>query len=91
MSNSFIVFPHFAHMFNRYTTEDKEIINKVGQKIKQLRNKHAISQNELALRAEIPKNQVGRIERGQINTSLVTLNRIAKALEEELWVLFSAK
>lgn len=88
MSNSFIVFPHFAYMFNRYTTQDKAIIIRVGLKIKQLRNKHAISQNELALRADIPKNQVGRIERGQINTSLVTLNRIAIALEEELLNLF---
>lgn len=78
-------------MFNRYTTQDKAVINKVGLKIKQLRNTHAISQNELALRADIPKNQVGRIERGQINTSLVTLNRIAKALEEELCELFSDK
>lgn len=75
-------------MFNRYTTQDKAVINKVGLKIKQLRNKHAISQNELALRADIPKNQVGRIERGQINTSLVTLYRVATALEEELCNLF---
>ncbi|WP_136468243.1 helix-turn-helix domain-containing protein [Flagellimonas onchidii] len=36
----------------------------------------------------ISKNQIGRIERAENNTSLVTLNRIATALGLELKDLF---
>lgn len=38
----------------------------------------------LAVEAEMPKNQVGRIERGEINTSIYTLKRISDALENDL-------
>ncbi len=43
-----------------------------------------LSQEDLANDANIPINQVGRIERGEINPSLSTLNSLAKALELRL-------
>ncbi len=39
-----------------------------------------LSQEDLANDADIPINQVGRIERGEINPSLSTLHAISKAL-----------
>lgn len=71
-------------MFKEYSSEDKEILKKVGARIKFLREQKGLSQFDLATEAEIPKNQIGRIERFEINTSLVTLNRIAKALKIDL-------
>ena len=47
-----------------------------------------MSQQELAYEADIPKTQVGRVERAENNTSLVTLGRIAQALDIPLSQLF---
>ncbi|MEM6892500.1 MAG: helix-turn-helix transcriptional regulator [Bacteroidota bacterium] len=66
------------------SSEDKEIILKVGLRVKKLRNNLGISQDELALRADTTKSQVFRIEHGEINCTLATLNRFAKALEIDL-------
>ncbi len=75
-------------MFKEYTPDDFKIIREVGLRIKALRNGKGMSQHDLAIEADIPKNQVGRIERYEINTSLVTLNRIAKALNVDIAALF---
>lgn len=75
-------------MFKEYTSEDERLIKKVGERIRFLREEADLSQFQLAVKAEIPKNQVGRIERSEINTSLVTLGRIANALEVDLTELF---
>lgn len=71
-------------MFREYTFEDKKLITRVGERIRFLREEADLSQFDLSVRAEIPKNQIGRVERGEINTSLVTLGRIADALEVNL-------
>lgn len=68
---------------NRTTPKDV-FLKKLGLKLKELRENKGLSQFQLAIEAEIPKNQVGRIERGQINTSVYTLKRISDALEVSL-------
>ncbi|MCL6275440.1 helix-turn-helix domain-containing protein [Muricauda sp. 2012CJ35-5] len=75
-------------MYRKYKPEDLAIVSKVGKKIRAIREAKGMSQLELAIDADIPKTQVGRVERGENNTSLVTLNRIATALEVPLSALF---
>ena len=53
--------------------------------------KKCISQEHLANLCDIPKIQVGRIERAEINTTVRTLVRIANALEIEPKELFDLK
>lgn len=60
----------------------------VGSRIRELRNAKGMSQFQLSVEADLTKNQVGRIERAERNTSLVTLGRIADALEVPLSNLF---
>lgn len=62
--------------------EGKEppILKLVGENIRKMRVVKRYSQEELSLEADIPKNQVGRIERGEINTTLLTLQKISIAL-----------
>jgi transcriptional regulator with XRE-family HTH domain len=60
---------------------DKTYILKFGNNLKRLRNLKDLSQEKLAYDADIPINQIGRIERGEINTTISTLNSIAKALK----------
>jgi DNA-binding XRE family transcriptional regulator len=42
----------------------------------------------LANDAEIEYRQLGRIERGEINTTIITLLKIAKALNVDIKMLF---
>jgi transcriptional regulator with XRE-family HTH domain len=63
---------------------DSKLIEEFGSHLKALRIKKGFSQEDLANDADIPINQIGRIERGEINPSLSTLYSIAKALEIKL-------
>lgn len=69
--------------------KDQKFVNSLGNQIRNLRVKKNISQEELANIADIPINQVGRIERGEVNTTVVTIKAIAEALEIPLRELFN--
>lgn len=60
------------------------IKEKIGIKIKLLRTKLKYSQEKLAEYAGINKNTIGMIERGEISSTIETLERIANALNIEL-------
>lgn len=60
--------------------EEPPVLKLLGEKVREKRIDKGISQQELALEADIPKNQVGRIERGEINTTISTLYKISQAL-----------
>ena len=75
-------------MYREYQKEDLALVKKVGERIRHLRELKGMSQQELAYEADIPKTQVGRVERAENNTSLVTLGRIAQALDIPLSQLF---
>ena len=68
--------------------EEIQLIKAIGEKIRQKRINLNLSQENLSYDANIPRNQVGRIERGEINTSIIVLYKICKALNMELEELF---
>lgn len=59
----------------------QEILLKIGKKVKFYREQKGLSQYDLAIDAKITENQIGRIERAEINTSILALYSIAKALK----------
>lgn len=63
---------------------DQKLITKFGKYLLKLRTQSNLSQEDLANDADIPINQIGRIERGEVNPSLSTLNAIARALNIKL-------
>ncbi len=67
---------------------DKKLLTQFGKHLRRVRIANGLSQEDLANDADIPINQIGRIERGEINPSLSTLNSIAKALQLKLNQLF---
>ena len=71
--------------------KDEKFIKAFGKRLRELRVKKDMSQEELANTAEIPINQIGRIERGEINTTLVTIKAIADSLNIDVAELFSIK
>ncbi len=69
--------------------EEKKFIEKFGKTLKQIRTEKKLSQEMLANDANIPINQIGRIERGEISTSLSTIFKISRALEIPVQELFN--
>lgn len=59
---------------------DKKIINAFGKHVRKLRLEKKLSQEELNFRAELSKNLVGMIERGEVNPTLTTIDALAKGL-----------
>ena len=62
--------------------EKSEILNKVGERIKEVRLQKGISQADLVGRMEgnIDATNISRIEAGRTNPTVFTLFRIAEAL-----------
>ncbi|MEW5676235.1 helix-turn-helix transcriptional regulator [Flavobacterium enshiense] len=68
--------------------ENTTLIKAIGTKIRELRRNQSMSQEVLSFEASVPRNQIGRIERGEINTTVTTLNKICKVLKIEIKELF---
>jgi len=69
--------------------KNDEVIKAFGRRLRDLRISNGLSQEHLANMAEIPLSQVGRIERGEVNPTLSTINVLAKALKIDLKEIFS--
>ena len=57
------------------------ILVALGDAIRRIRLEKGISQEKLALLAEVDRSYVGRVERGDNNVAVLTLARLAKALD----------
>ncbi len=81
--------------YNNVRGAMKEIImntkQSIGRRIKVLRKKRELSQEEVASKADISPNYVSRMERGTENPTLDMLIKISEALNVELWDLFDYK
>lgn len=53
----------------------------VGEAIRRIRLSKGISQEQLALLAEVDRSYAGRVERGDNNVAVLTLARFAGALD----------
>ena len=61
----------------------------LGRAIREARLAKGISQEQLALMAEVDRSYVGRVERGDNNAALLTLVRLASALDMTVSKLMS--
>lgn len=64
------------------------ILTDFGKRVKELRMKAGITQESLAIRAELDRSYVGAIERGEKNLSLLNIEKLANALDVDLSYLF---
>ncbi len=62
---------------------------KIGQRIKNLREKSSISQKDLAYAADLDRSYIASIENGQRNVSIVNIEKIATALNVTLKDFFN--
>jgi transcriptional regulator with XRE-family HTH domain len=63
-------------------------IKNFGKRLRALRINNNLSQENLANDADIPINQVGRIERAEISTSIRTIFKLSKALNIKPYKFF---
>jgi transcriptional regulator with XRE-family HTH domain len=56
-------------------------VEKIGMRIKALREKRKLSQEELAGRAGLSRGYLARLETGRHEPTLTTLGKLAKALK----------
>jgi transcriptional regulator with XRE-family HTH domain len=68
--------------------KDKKLQQDFGSSVRKLRLDRGLSQEALANLADVPLSQIGRLERGEINCTISTINALAKALKLELYELF---
>ena len=58
-----------------------EVLKKLGDTVKNLRNEMGLSQEALAERCDFDRTYISLIERGQRNPSLTNLIRLAEGLK----------
>ena len=61
----------------------------VGKNIQRIRESKGISQQELAAKCNFEKSNMSRLEAGRVNPTLSTLEKVAKALDVSLAVIFT--
>ncbi|WP_283710432.1 helix-turn-helix domain-containing protein [Pseudoalteromonas prydzensis] len=59
----------------------KDLATKFGLKLRQRRKELGISQDKLALLADIDRSYAGRIERGEVNITLEKAYHLAEVLD----------
>lgn len=69
--------------------DNKEILIKFGQTVREYRKIQNLSQEELSFRANLHRTYIGMIERAEKNITLINIEKIAKALNVELKELFN--
>ncbi|RDY59396.1 helix-turn-helix domain-containing protein [Flagellimonas nanhaiensis] len=75
-------------MRNKLSREEKLFIRDFGMNLRALREERNLSQTKLEAIAGLSKNQVWRIENGEVNTTISNLVLLAKALNLDVSELF---
>jgi len=60
------------------------ILEKFGDKLKQLRKVKGLSQEQLAEKANLHRTYIGMIERAEKNITLLNIEKIANALDTKI-------
>lgn len=71
--------------------QGKKHLQLIGNNIRKKRNELCMSQQELADNADVAKSTIQRIEKGEMNPSILTLINISLALEIDLSKLILSK
>ncbi|MBA7495577.1 hypothetical protein ES702_06164 [subsurface metagenome] len=70
-------------------SSDRNILISFGIKVRELRKKKGMSQEDLAHRADLHRTYIGMIERAEKNITLVNISKISTALDVSIRSLFN--
>ncbi|MBK9477724.1 MAG: helix-turn-helix transcriptional regulator [Bacteroidetes bacterium] len=71
-------------MLKEVSPKEKKTLLKFGKHLRELRLAKGLTQEKLNFKADLSKNAVGLIERGEINCSILTLEALAQGLDISL-------
>jgi transcriptional regulator with XRE-family HTH domain len=63
---------------------EKALLQKIGSRIKEIRILKGLSQQELAALLDYEKSNMSRLESGNVNPTILTLYKVAEALNVSL-------
>lgn len=66
-----------------------ELADRIGSRIRELRNEAGLSQEKLADRCGVHRTYIGAIERGEKNITAKTAEKVGAALDVSIEELFS--
>ena len=66
-----------------------DVKEKIGQRIKELREASSMSQKDLSYAADLDRSYIASVENGQRNVSIVNIEKIANALGVTLKKFFN--
>ena len=67
-----------------YSMDNREILIKFGNRVREIRKEKNLSQEELSFKADLHRTYIGMIERAEKNITLINIDKIAKALDVEI-------
>jgi len=68
--------------------KEPDLLIKMGERIKDIRMKKQMTQNDLAIECQFEKASMSRLESGRSNPTIRTLQRVCKALDVDIIELF---
>lgn len=71
-----------------YNSVENDIRIVFGSRVRLLRKRKGLSQEQLALRCGLDRTYVGGVERGERNISICNIEKIARALDGSIKDLF---
>ena len=74
-------------LFFEHLNQMTELVVWIGQNIRKVRKEKGISQEKLALMCNIDRSYMGRIERGEVNITILKLYEISKSLNIDAKIL----
>lgn len=73
------------------TPAEQAILDAFGKYVRKLRKKRSWTQEKLAEHARLSRTYIGGIERGERNPAIINVNKLARALEENLAGFFPCR
>ncbi len=67
-------------MNTKYNNEEKELLEKLGKRIREIRIEKGFSQERLSFECDLDRTYIGSVERGERNIAIINLRKISKAL-----------
>ena len=74
-------------LFFEHLIQMTELAIAIGQNIRKARKEKDLSREKLALMCELDRSYLGRIERGEVNITVLKLYEISKVLEVDIRIL----
>lgn len=74
-----------------YSKSEKAYLEKIGNRIRELRLDADLSQEKLSFACELDRTYIGSVERGERNISVINLRKIAQALNIEVSALLNVE